>query len=196
MQRLAGSGSSGSSSASSSARAAAEVERMAAQIEAQYPDVRHVRPEQVVAMQQQQQQQQQQRAQLVDVRPPVERAVSVLPGAISLAELERVLEQKQEQQQQGQSPTTPTTYVLYCTIGKRSSDEARRMQRRHPGLPLANLRGSLLAWTHAGLPLEEGATRAHCFARPWALLPDGYEAVVFSPLEAAARAVFGGLERD
>lgn len=163
---------------------AAQVERMATRLEAQYPDVRHVRPDEVVAggagasaVR---------RPQLVDVRTPAERRVSALPGAIALAELERRLAAAEEDDEQ------EVEYVLYCTIGKRSSEQVRRLARRYPRAAprLANLRGSILAWAHAGLPLADQATVVHCYARPWALLPEGYEPVVFSPVELVRAAVF------
>jgi rhodanese-related sulfurtransferase len=178
-----------SSSNSSSSRNASAVERMAAQIEQQYPDVRHMRPEEVIRRSQLQQdhQQAQLQLQLVDVRPRAERAVSTLPGAISLAELERRLQEEDQQQDQQQK-----LYVLYCTVGKRSSDAAQRLQARHGarGPSFSNLRGSMLAWAHAGLPLEgDDPKRVHCYARPWALLPDGYEATVYSPAQLLIQTV-------
>jgi rhodanese-related sulfurtransferase len=149
---------------------------MAARIEQQYPDVRHLRPEEVV-FSSGGRPQQQQKQQLVDTRTAAERRVSVLPGAIPLSELERrlVLDEPED---------SNVEYVLYCTIGKRSSDEVRRLSQRHPKAAprLCNLRGSVLAWAHAGLPLaDENSKSIHCYASPWALLPEGYEPVVFSP---------------
>jgi len=166
--------------------AAAAVERMAAQIEADYPDVRHVRPEYAMRKGGAP-------LLLVDTRTAAERRVSVLPGAVPLRELERRLALEDAEAGGGEAVSRPE-YVLYCTIGKRSSDHCRRLARKHPSAAarLGNLRGSLLAWAHASLPLEGGATRLHCYARPWALLPEGgaYEPVVFSPLGLIAASVF------
>jgi rhodanese-related sulfurtransferase len=148
---------------------------MAARLEHQYPDVRHVRPEDVFSSGDRRPQQQKQ---LVDTRTAAERRVSVLPGAIPLSELERRLVL-------GENEDSNVECVLYCTIGKRSSDEVRRLARLHPRAAprLCNLRGSVLAWAHAGLPLaDENSKSVHCYASPWALLPEGYEPVVFSPL--------------
>lgn len=161
-----------------------QVERMAARLEAQYPDVRHVRPEDVYGdgggggggktgrCR---------RQQLVDTRTAAERQVSVLPGAIPLSELEKRLAADDV----GQEHAEDTEFILYCTIGKRSSDEARRLARRHPALAFANLRGSVLAWVHAGYPLDGASKKVHCYAKPWALLPedDEFETVLFSPWE-------------
>jgi rhodanese-related sulfurtransferase len=103
----------------------------------------------------------------VDVRSAEERAVSMLPGAITAEAFQRA----------------PTRYegrrvVAYCTIGYRSARFAERMIRA--GYPVFNFDGSILAWTHAGLPLEspEGpTTRLHVYGRRWDLAADGYTTV-------------------
>ena len=104
---------------------------------------------------------------LVDVRTPAERAVSTLPGAITPEEFEARLDEMGD-----------CTVVAYCTVGARSSGYARRMSRRD--VPVLNLEGSLLAWTHAGGELTSGSsptTRLHVFGRKWNLAADGYEGV-------------------
>ena len=104
---------------------------------------------------------------LVDVRSPEERAVSIIPGAISTAELERNLEQYRA-----------ATIVAYCTIGYRSGKYARKLERQ--GIEVLNLSGSLLSWSHAGGALvnAEGSTnKIHVFARRWQLVADDYQAV-------------------
>lgn len=104
---------------------------------------------------------------LVDVRSPAERAVSTLPGAITPDELEDRLDDLGD-----------CTVVAYCTVGARSSRYARRMSRR--GVPVLNLEGSLLAWTHAGGELTDGSSptkRLHVFGPRWNLAADGYEGV-------------------
>ena len=68
--------------------------------------------------------------------------------------------------------------VAYCTVGARSSTYARRMGRK--GVPVLNLEGSLLAWTHAGGELTDGSSptkRLHVFGPRWNLAADGYEGV-------------------
>lgn len=102
---------------------------------------------------------------LVDVRTPEERAVSMIPGAISLDELE-------EQANTGQK------VVAYCTIGYRSGQATEAL--RAEGWDAYNLEGSILAWTHSGGDLvgPEGPTRkVHVYGRKWNLVADGYEAV-------------------
>lgn len=104
---------------------------------------------------------------LVDVRSPAERAVSTLPGAITPEDLEGRLDELGD-----------CTVVAYCTVGARSSAYARRMGEK--GVPVLNLEGSLLAWTHAGGELTDGSSptnRLHVFGPRWNLAADGYEGV-------------------
>ena len=103
----------------------------------------------------------------VDCRTPRERAVSTLPGAVTPQEL-------------GADPEryAGTDWVVYCTIGYRSSKLVERMRRQ--GFNATNLRGGVLAWAHAGgefvTPEGEPTNRVHIYGRPWDLLPSGYEA--------------------
>ena len=104
---------------------------------------------------------------LVDVRSPAERAVSTLPGAITPEDFEEQLDEIGD-----------CAVVAYCTVGARSSAYARRMGRR--GVPVLNLEGSLLAWTHAGGDLASGSgetCKVHVFGPKWNLAADGYEGV-------------------
>ena len=73
--------------------------------------------------------------------------------------------------------------VAYCTVGVRSADWAAA--RRDEGLDVRNLKGSILAWTWAGLPLEgpEGPTTdVHTWSDKFAWLPEGYRAVNDPPV--------------
>jgi len=104
---------------------------------------------------------------IVDGRPDEERAVSMIPGAISIDELERDLDSHRTQR-----------IVLYCTVGYRSGVQTVELRRR--GLDAYNLRGSILAWLHAGQEVVDarGLTRrVHVYGRTWDLAPKGYEAV-------------------
>ncbi len=106
---------------------------------------------------------------LVDVRSEAERAVSMLPGAITADEFEDRMDEF------GRSGRT---LVAYCTIGARSSAYVRRMRER--GVDMINLEGSVLAWTHAGGTLTAGnapTKRLHVYGRRWNLAADGYETV-------------------
>lgn len=105
---------------------------------------------------------------LVDVREPEERAVSVLPGAISREEYEA-----------RRGELGDRTVVAYCTIGYRSGVYVAELRRA--GVDARNLAGSVLAWTHAGKPLVDGVgttrRRVHVYGSDWNLVADGYEAV-------------------
>jgi sodium/bile acid cotransporter 7 len=104
---------------------------------------------------------------LVDVRNPEERAVSIIPGAITAEELE---------ERWNEALTRPV--VTYCTIGHRSGIAARKLRER--GVDAYNLAGAILAWTHHGGELvdAEGPTRrVHVGGPKWALQADGYEPV-------------------
>jgi len=105
---------------------------------------------------------------IVDVREAEERAVSMIPGSISKEHYESNAEEYH-----GRS------VVAYCTIGYRSGRYVETLRSR--GVDAKNLKGSLLAWTHAGLPMvdEQGkqVKRAHVYGAEWDLLPEGFEAV-------------------
>jgi sodium/bile acid cotransporter 7 len=104
---------------------------------------------------------------IVDKRDTKEQAVSMLPGAIPSREFETNLEAYKDK-----------SIVVYCTIGARSGRFTKRL--REQGLEAYNLKGSILAWIHAGQPVvdENGETkRVHVYGRKWDLVPSGYEAV-------------------
>ncbi|MDX1392755.1 MAG: rhodanese-like domain-containing protein [Gemmatimonadota bacterium] len=104
---------------------------------------------------------------LIDARDPAERAVSMIPGSIAAAEFE----------------ADPGRYadvaaVAYCTIGYRSSRYAARLTAE--GIPVRNLGGSILAWTHEGGPLvgpDGPTTRLHVYGETWDLAPGRYETI-------------------
>lgn len=104
---------------------------------------------------------------LVDVRQPEEQAVSMIPGAIRSSEFE-----------EHRDDFRGRLVVTYCTAGYRSGLYARELMRE--GWDVANLEGSLLAWTHAGQPLEDadGPTRrVHVYGPDWDLAASGYQPV-------------------
>lgn len=108
------------------------------------------------------------RALFVDERTPTERAVSTLPGAVDVSTFLADPSMAGERE-----------VIVFCTIGERS---ARRVEElRHQGIPARNLAGSILAWTHAGGQLIDGAgkptKRVHVYGRDWDLAASGYEAV-------------------
>ncbi|KAG2490534.1 hypothetical protein HYH03_010928 [Edaphochlamys debaryana] len=112
---------------------------------------------------------------VLDIRTPEEQQVSVLPGPWTLtqAEFER----------RGPEAFRGRRIVCYCTVGLRSGMYAAALRRRH-GLDARNLRGSILAWTQAGLPLvdpKDGAPtrRVHVYSRQFELQGSAYVPVMF-----------------
>jgi len=104
---------------------------------------------------------------LVDGRKRKEQAVSMIPGAISSREFERNIEHYRDK-----------IIVVYCTIGSRSGHYTAGLIKK--GFTAYNLKGSILAWTHAGGELVNGekeTRRVHVYGRRWDLVPEGYEAV-------------------
>ncbi len=105
---------------------------------------------------------------LVDVREAKERAVSMIPGAIT-----------REQFEAEKSSLGDRAVVAYCTIGYRSGEYVETLNKE--GISALNLEGSILAWVNAGQPVVDPAgapvKRVHTYGKQWALLPEGYEAV-------------------
>ena len=104
---------------------------------------------------------------LVDVRKPEEMKVSMIPGAIDAATFQREAQSYRD-----------AVVVPYCTAGYRSGLYTQELQ--NSGLDVRNLEGSILAWTLAGLPLEnaEGPTdKVHVYGRTWDLAAEGFSAV-------------------
>ena len=105
---------------------------------------------------------------VVDVRTEEERAVSMLPGAISSEVYEAAGDQY-----------AGRPVVVYCTIGARSGEYAKSLTKA--GVEAYNMPGSVLAWSHAGFPFvdPDGAEtrKVHVYGAGWDLLASGYEGV-------------------
>ena len=104
---------------------------------------------------------------VVDVREPQEMEVSMIPGAIDTATFQRDAQSYRE-----------AIVVPYCTVGYRSGLFTQELQKA--GWDVRNLEGSILAWTLAGLPLEntEGPTkRIHVYGRAWDLAAEEFSTV-------------------
>jgi sodium/bile acid cotransporter 7 len=104
---------------------------------------------------------------VVDVRDDEERAVSMIPGALSQEEFEERHEQLAGRE-----------VVTYCTIGYRSGLYTQKLVDE--GWDAHNLRGSIVSWTHVGGELDQGGSRTrrvHVYGRKWNLVAQGYEAV-------------------
>jgi sodium/bile acid cotransporter 7 len=104
---------------------------------------------------------------LVDVREPQEMKVSMIPRAIDVETFQREAQTYRE-----------AIVVPYCTAGYRSGLFTQELQKG--GWDVRNLEGSILAWTLAGLPLEDaqGPTkRVHVFGRTWDLASEDFSTV-------------------
>lgn len=103
---------------------------------------------------------------LLDVRSAEEYAVSHLPGARRLAP-----DADPTAALADVPPDRPI--VLYCSVGWRSAEMARRM-RRAGFEQVTNMQGSIFRWVAEGRPLvdAEGAAvaRVHPFGAPWSWL--------------------------
>ena len=111
---------------------------------------------------------------LIDVRSDDERAVSVLPAAITAAEF-----------QDDPSLADGKMVVAYCTAGYRSGVFAQEhsapkhvRQDASTEVPIHNLRGGILAWCHAELPLEDPTGqpthRLHVYSKEWNMVTPPY----------------------
>ena len=103
----------------------------------------------------------------IDVREENEQVVSMIAGAITKKEFERAPERY-----------TDRVLIAYCTIGARSGEYAATKIKH--GIPVSNLRGSILSWIHAGGSITNGGgttTNVHVYGPEWNLIPDGYHAV-------------------
>ncbi len=104
---------------------------------------------------------------LLDVRSAKERAVSVIPGAITESEFRRIYQAK------------PKLVVVYCTIGYRSGLRARELVAE--GIDARNLRGGILAWIARGGILQDSVGKpthqVHVYAKSWAAVPVDFSAV-------------------
>jgi sodium/bile acid cotransporter 7 len=137
------------------------IDELYARYKRSFPDVPDLTAEELIAMRERPD------IVLVDRREREEQEVSMLPGAVTSEEFERKFEEYKDK-----------TIVVYCTIGSRSGHYAKRLIR--DGMRAYNLKGSILAWTHAGQKLiTEGkeTRRVHVYGRRWNLAPKGYEAV-------------------
>lgn len=134
-----------------------------------------------------------QRVLVCDTRTEEEWAVSSLRGAV-----------RKEAVAWDTLRADEPTVVCMCTVGARSG--AACLALRKQGINAVNLRGGILAWTHANQPLVVPATgeatrRVHCYSKSWCLQEPSYEAVVFdrpptartllTVLNDKLRAVFG-----
>jgi rhodanese-related sulfurtransferase len=97
-----------------------------------------------------------------------ERAVSMIPGAISKAEFEA-----------HRADFAGKPIVVHCTIGYRSGVYVEKLAAE--SVDALNLAGSILSWVHAGQPVVDAegneTHRVHVYGAKWDLLPEGYQAL-------------------
>lgn len=107
---------------------------------------------------------------IVDVREPNEQEVSMIPGALTKVEFE-------EKRADGTLEDKPV--YMHCTIGYRSGKYTQSLNEQ--GVEATNIKGSLLLWTHEGLPLEKAdgtpTKEVNVYGEKWNLVPKGYEGV-------------------
>lgn len=133
-----------------------------------FPDVQHLTARE---LQQMLSAQSNNAIRLVDVRQSGERNVSMLPGAIGVDQLQW-------------PPLAGSTTVFYCTVGYRSSLEARRHATSAPSGASVYSMAGILDWAHAGGALVDASgkptTRLHAFGSKWAAMaPERCEVETF-----------------
>jgi rhodanese-related sulfurtransferase len=98
---------------------------------------------------------------LLDVRSAEEYRVSRIPGAIWIADNDQLLRFAEDHGER--------LLVLYCSVGARSSQAARRLIKAGH-VQVANLAGSIFEWSNSGYPLENGSgatTEVHPYNAFW-----------------------------
>ena len=134
---------------------------------------------------------------LIDARSSAERSISIIPGAISLAEFEQNIVT---------TLSPDASVVVYCTIGYRSGIEARRLKEKHDGLDgrIHNLDG-IVPYTHAIGDMSDQSMQlikpdtgertnvVHIFGRTWNCVHSRFETVHFNAPELALRSSQAGL---
>ncbi len=124
----------------------------------------------------------------LDCRDAEERAVSVIPGAVS----------EYDDDDDGDEDGKETIVICYCTIGYRSQKKVQELKKRNPDVKAYNLSGSIVAWTHdprapALVDPKTGkeTKRVHTYGKTWALQRKDYEAVVHkAPLFSIVKGLF------
>jgi len=127
----------------------------------------------------------------LDCRDAEERAVSVIPGAVSEYDDGKEIKTEDEDGKE-------TIVICYCTIGYRSQKKVQELKKRKQDVKAYNLSGSIVAWTHdprapALVDPKTGkeTKRVHTYGKTWALQRKDYEAVVHkAPLFSIVKGLF------
>lgn len=116
---------------------------------------------------------------LVDAREPEELAASRIEGAVSAKEAEQLL-------WDSFSNDTPTTVVVYCTVGFRSALVARQIQKKFRHVEVRNYSVLKHLWSGGKLTDE----RVHIYSQRYDnMIPEGVETEHFSLFTAICRGV-------
>ncbi|XP_024363695.1 uncharacterized protein [Physcomitrium patens] len=85
---------------------------------------------------------------LVDCRSEAEQSVSMLPGAVTMADLEQNLDELKD-----------VELIPYCAIGRRSGFFTKRILEKNTGVKIRNHAGGILDWSHVEGPLVDRGTQ-------------------------------------
>lgn len=113
-----------------------ELDGISARLATKFSDVPHLSPDAVSTLQCEGTP-----VVLIDTRTPEERAVSTIPGSLTIDEFNA-----------REGDLKGARCVAFCTVGYRSSQLAQELQKR--GFDAANLEGSILAWVSDLICLE------------------------------------------
>lgn len=97
---------------------------------------------------------------IIDVREPEEFEVSQIPAAINQTDAQKVDLPKE------------STLIVYCSVGLRSADFARKLAARGY-TKVFNLKGSIFEWANKGYTLQRGrktVTVVHPYNKKWGKL--------------------------
>jgi rhodanese-related sulfurtransferase len=103
---------------------------------------------------------------LIDVRDEKEQSVSMLPGAITVKQFEKNIDNYKGKK-----------LIAYCTIGYRSG----KFASKHTSFKITNLIGGVLMWSHCqgNFVNQAGETKkVHTYSSDWNFLHSKYEAVL------------------
>ena len=120
------------------------LEKKAAKIRKEFPDVEHIESDTVAALLEQKKD----AVLLVDCRTPEEFKLSKIPGAVNLEDLDAVRKHLADMTKK------PTALVVYCSVGQRSAELAEDLKKA--GIENAkNYVGSIFAWANEDRPLVD-----------------------------------------
>lgn len=151
------------------------LEAIVESIAKEFPDVEHISTSTLASLMEAEDENE---LLLIDCRNPEEFAISRIPGAVNLRDVEAVQGALENALVKMENP--PEKIAIYCSVGYRSSKLARALDEA--GIENAvNIRGSIFAWTNEDRPLEtpdgEPAETVHPYNQFWGrLLNEGKQA--------------------